>query len=124
MRPVTNSSAKGHYSPAMISGNTVYVSGQTSADPSTGLPAIGGIEAETLMALKKMEAVLKDAGCTKEQVVMCRVYIITADDWAAVNKVYSEFFGDHKPARATVPIRELNNGCRVEIEAIAELKPE
>jgi reactive intermediate/imine deaminase len=105
----------------MISGNTVYVSGQTSADPETGLPAPGGIEAETQMALDKMERVLKDAGCTKEQVVMCRVYILTADDWDAVNGVYSAFFGDHKPARAIVPIRELSKGCRIEIEAVAEL---
>lgn len=121
MRAVTNSKTRGHYSPAMISGNTVYVSGQTSADPSTGMPVEGGIEAETKMALEKMERVLKDAGCTKEQVVMCRVYIVSADDWAPVNKAYSEFFGNHKPARAAIPIRELSNGCRVEIEAIAEL---
>lgn len=121
MRAITSSATRGHYTPAMISGNTVYVSGQTSADPNTGLPAIGGIEAETLMALKKMESVLKDANCTKEQVVMCRVYIVTADDWGPVNKVYSEFFGDHKPARAIIPIRELSDGCRVEIEVIAEL---
>ncbi|MFP3918365.1 RidA family protein [Lysinibacillus telephonicus] len=121
MRAVASSSPRGHYSPAMISGNTVYVSGQTSADPNTGMPVIGGIEAETKMALKKLETVLHDAGCTKEQVVMCRVYIITADDWGPVNVVYSQFFGNHKPARAIIPIHELSNGCRIEIEAIAEL---
>lgn len=121
MRAVASSSPRGHYTPAMISGNTVYVSGQTSADPSTGMPVIGGIEAETKMALKKLESVLKDAGCTKDQVVMCRVYIISANDWEPVNQVYSQFFGNHKPARAIIPILELSNGCRIEIEAIAEL---
>ncbi len=121
MRAVTGAPARGHYVPAMISGNTVYVSGQTSADPETGLPVAGGIEAEAKMALDKMERVLKDAGCTKEQVVMCRVYILTAEDWDTVNGVYSAFFGDHKPARAIVPIRELSKGCRIEIEAVAEL---
>ncbi len=121
MRAVTGSSPRGHYTPAMISGNTVYISGQTSADPNTGMPVVGGIEAETKMALKKMEAVLHDAGCTKDQVVMCRVYIITADDWGPVNEVYSQFFSNHKPARAIIPIHELSNGCRIEIEAIAEL---
>lgn len=121
MRAVISSIPRGHYSPAMISGNTVYVSGQTSADPNTGMPVAGGIEAETMMALQKLEAVLHDAGCTKEQVVMCRIYIITADDWGPVNNVYSQFFGNHKPARAIIPIYELSNGCRIEIEAIAEL---
>ncbi|KGR79186.1 RidA family protein [Ureibacillus manganicus] len=120
MRAVTGS-PRGHYSPAMISGNTVYISGQTSADPKTGMPVPGGIEAETIMALEKLETVLENAGCTKEQVVMCRVYITSANDWDSVNHVYSQFFGEHKPARAVIPILELNNGCKIELEAIAEL---
>ena len=124
MRAVAGTSTRGHYTPAMISGNIVYVSGQTSADPKTGMPAKGGIDAEAQMALEKLETVLKDAGCSKNQVVMCRVYIVSTDDWAPVNQVYSQFFGNHKPARAIIPIRELNNGCRVEIEAIAELSVE
>ena len=119
MKAVTGAPARGHYVPAMISGNTVYVSGQTSADPETGLPAPGGIEAETQMALDKMERVLKDAGCTKEQVVMCRVYILTADDWDVVNGVYSAFFGDHKPARSLVAAKTLPKNALVEIEVIA-----
>jgi len=120
MRAVAGS-PRGHYSPAMISGNTVYISGQTSADPETGMPVPGGIEAETKLALEKLEKVLNDAGCTKEQVVMCRVYITSADDWDAVNKVYAQFFGDHKPARAIIPILPLSNGCKIELEAVAEL---
>jgi len=116
-----NSTPRGHYSPAMISGNTVYISGQTSGDPATNKPAAGGIKAEAQMALDKLEDVLSSAGCTKEHVVMCRVYIVSADDWEPVNQVYNKFFGEHKPARAIVPIRELSQGCRVEIEAVAEL---
>lgn len=121
MRAVSGS-PRGHYSPAMISGKTVYISGQTSADPKTGMPVPGGIEAETNMALEKLERVLNDADCSKDQVVMCRVYITSADYWDAVNKVYAQFFGNHKPARAIIPILELSNGCKIELEAIAELK--
>lgn len=70
---------------------------------ATGLPAVGGIEAETKMALAKMESVLKAAGCEKEDVVMCRIYVSSMDYWGDVNKVYSEFFGEHKPARIVLP---------------------
>ena len=80
MKPVFNENApRGHYSPGMILGNTLYVSGQTSADPATGLPAAGGFEAEMEMALHKLESVLKAAGCTRENVVMCRVYLPSSE---------------------------------------------
>ena len=115
------SKASGHYSPAVISRGMVYVSGQTSADPETGKPAEGGVGAETAMALKKVEKVLKAAGCAKENIVACNVFTVAAEDWAEVNKAYGAFFGDHKPARTIAPIRELNHGCRVEINVIAEL---
>lgn len=112
----------GHYTPGIISNGNLYISGQTSADPATGKPAIGGIQAETLMALQKMEVVLHASGLTKEAVVMCRVYITSADLWGEVNEAYATFFGDHKPARAIIPIKELSNGCLIELEAIAELQ--
>ena len=112
---------RGHYTPAVISRGTVYISGQTSLDPSTGLPAAGGVEAEAAFALHKLDPILEAAGCTKDNIVMCRVYIVANDDWEPVNKAYAAYFGDHKPARVAVPVKELNKGCRVEIEAIAEL---
>lgn len=111
----------GHYTPGMISNGVLYISGQTSANPATGLPAEGGIEAETRMALTKMESVLKAAGCTKEDVVMCRIYVSSMDDWGDVNRVYSEFFGGHKPARIVLPVGRLNKGCLLELEATAEV---
>ena len=123
MKPIFNENApRGHYSPGMILGNTLYVSGQTSADPATGLPAAGGFEAEMEMALHKLESVLKAAGCTRENVVMCRVYLPSADLWDRVNAVYSAFFGDHRPARIVLPVGRLSKGCQVEIEAVAELE--
>ena len=62
------------------------------------------------------------AGCTKEDVVLCRLYIPDVAAWDAVNAVYAAFFGAHKPARVIVPTRELHHGARIEIEAIAEVR--
>lgn len=122
MKPIFNENApRGHYSPGMICGNTLYISGQTSADPATGLPAEGGFEAQMLMALHKMESVLTAAGCSRESVVMCRIYLPDMDLWDLANKVYADFFGEHKPARIVLPVGRLNKGCLVELEAIAEI---
>ena len=122
MKAIFNENApRGHYSPAMILGNTMYISGQTSADPATGLPAVGGFEAEMKMALGKMESILKAAGCTKENVAMVKIYLPSMELWGQANEVYSEFFGDHKPARIVLPVGELNKGCLVELEAVAEV---
>ncbi|WP_288542941.1 RidA family protein [uncultured Clostridium sp.] len=122
MKPVVNENApRGHYTPGMICGNTLYISGQTSADPVTKMPVAGGFEAEMQMALHKMESVLKAAGCTKESVVMCKIYLTSMELWDRANQVYGEFFGDHKPARIVLPVGSLSNGCQVEIEAVAEV---
>ena len=122
MKPVFNENApRGHYSPGMILGNTLYISGQTSADPATGLPAAGGFEAEMEMALCKLESVLKAAGCAKGDVIMCRVYLPSAELWDRANQVYAAFFGEHRPARIVLPVGPLSKGCQVEIEAIAQI---
>ena len=122
MKPVFNENApRGHYSPGMICGNTLYISGQTSADPATGLPAEGGFEAEMQMALRKMESVLTAAGCGRENVVMCRIYLPSMELWDRANQVYSDFFGEHRPARIVLPVGRLNKGCLVELEAVAEI---
>ena len=122
MKPVVNENApRGHYTPGMTCGNMLYISGQTSADPVTKMPVAGGFEAEMQMALHKMESVLKAAGCTKESVVMCKIYLTSMELWDRANQVYGEFFGDHKPARIVLPVGSLSNGCQVEIEAVAEV---
>ena len=122
MKPVFNENApRGHYTPGMIHNGTLYVSGQTSADPATGLPAAGGFEAEMEMALHKLESVLRAAGCAKESVIMCRIYITDMALWDRANKVYAAFFGEHRPARIVLPVGPLSKGCQVEIEAVAEI---
>lgn len=114
----------GHYVPAMLSGRTLYISGQLPVHHETGEPMASGIEQQTRDALHNVELVLHAAGCTRENVVLCRVYIPDVSLWDTVNTVYGEFFGSHRPARVVVPTRELHHGALIEIEAIAELPPE
>ena len=113
---------KGHYVPGMISGNTLYVSGQLPVHHESGAPMAEDIAQQTRDALHNVERVLHAAGCTREDVALCRVYIPDVADWDTVNAAYAEFFGAHKPARVIVPTRELHNGALVEIEAVAELR--
>lgn len=112
--------SRGHYSPAVLSNGTLYVSGQLSMDPETRQVPAGGIEEHTRAALRNLDRVLEAAGLARKSVVQCRVYVADMDRWDAVNKVYAEFFGEHKPARVVVPAGKLHFGCLVEIEAIAE----
>lgn len=113
----------GHYVPGMISNGMLYISGQLPVDPATGLmPEGNDVAAHTKMALRNVERVLSAANLSRKNVVQCRVYIPDVAYWDKVNKVYSDFFGDHKPARVVVPSRDLHGGALVEIEAIAELE--
>ena len=113
---------KGHYVPGMISGGMLYVSGQLPVHHETGAPMAADIEQQTRDALHNVELVLNAAGCGREDVVLCRVYVSSIALWDAVNAVYAAFFGSHKPARVVVPTRELHNGALVEIEAVAEVR--
>jgi len=109
----------GHYSQAIVHNNIVYVSGQLPIDPKTGEKRIGSIEEQTEQTLKNLSEILKAAGCNINQVIKTTVYISDIELWDRVNAVYSRFFGEHRPARAVVPTRNLHFGFQIEIEAIA-----
>ena len=102
----------GHYVPGMISGQTLYISGQLPVHHETGAPMAPDLAQQTQDALHNVERVL----------LPCRVYISDIALWDEVNAVYAAFFGSHKPARVVVPTRALHHGALVEIEAVAELK--
>jgi len=120
-RIINENSPRGHYSPGILCGNLLFVSGQTSADPATGFPPEGGFESEVLMALRKMESVLLAANCTKENVIKCSIFLTSMENWSAANTAYAQFFGDHRPARIVLPVGPLTNGCQVELDIIAEI---
>lgn len=110
--------AVGPYSHAMQTGNMVFTSGQLGLIPETGaLPE--GVEAQTTQALKNLTAVLEAAGMSLADVVKTVVFLADINDFAAVNKIYAEFFGDTAPARSCVQVAALPKGGLVEIEAIA-----
>lgn len=109
----------GHYSQAMVHNHIVYVSGQLPIDPQTAEKRIGSIEEQTEQALKNLSEILKAAGSDMNQVIKTTVYVSDIELWGRVNAVYSRFFGEHRPARAVVPTRNLHFGFQVEIEAIA-----
>jgi len=108
----------GHYSQAVVYGGLVYVSGQLPGVPGGGGPP-KGIAAQTRQALANLEAVLKSAGSSLDRVLKVTVYVSDISLWEKVNAEYARVFGDHRPARAVVPTRELHYGFLVEIDAVA-----
>ena len=111
----------GHYSQAIVHDNLVYVSGQLPIDPESGEKRIGSIEEQTEQALKNLSEILLAAGSNLNQVLKTTVYISDIELWDRVNAVYARFFGEHRPARAVVPTRNLHFGFQIEIEAISTL---
>jgi len=113
----------GHYAQAIVHDNLVYVSGQLPIDPQTGEKRVGSIEEQTEQALKNLAAILRAAGSDVDRVLKTTLYVSDIALWDRVNAVYAEFFGQHRPARAVVPTRELHFGFQVEIEAVAAIQP-
>jgi 2-iminobutanoate/2-iminopropanoate deaminase len=109
----------GHYSQAVVHNGMVFVSGQIPIDPLTGEKITGSIEDQTAQVLKNLTAILEASGSSLEQVLKVTVYITDISLWGKVNEVYSQVFGEHKPARAIVPTRDLHYGFKIEVEAIA-----
>jgi 2-iminobutanoate/2-iminopropanoate deaminase len=114
--------AVGPYAQAITAGGFVFCSGQIPLDPATGKLVEGGIEAQTRQVLTNLKAVLEAAGSSLDQVVKCTVMITDMADFAAMNKVYAEFFKAPFPARATFQVAGLAMKAMVEIDCIA-IKP-
>jgi 2-iminobutanoate/2-iminopropanoate deaminase len=113
--------AIGPYAQANIAGGFLFTSGQIALSPSSGELVGGGTEAETRQVLSNLVAVLEAAGTSAEHVVKTTIFLVDLGDFAKVNAIYAEVFGDHLPARSTVQVAALPRGARVEIEAIAHL---
>jgi 2-iminobutanoate/2-iminopropanoate deaminase len=111
--------AIGPYSQAVVAGGVAYCSGQIPVDPNTGEVVPGSVGAQATRALHNLDAVLRAAGSSRDRVVRCTVYLTSMDDFAEVNAAYAEFFGEARPARATVAVVGLPKGVAVEIDAIA-----
>jgi len=116
----TAPAAIGPYSQAIISGNFVFVSGQTPLSPETGQLVGSTIAEQTEQVIKNIKALLKAAGSSPEKVVKTTCFLTDMNDFAAFNEVYAKHF-IHKPARSTFAVKGLPKNAMVEIETIAEL---
>ena len=110
--------AIGPYSQAVLTGGLLLTSGQLGLDPETGALQ-EGVEAQAAQALENIGAILAEAGYERTDVVKTTIFIRNMGDFAAVNRIYAGFFGDHKPARSCVEVSALPKGGLVEIEATA-----
>jgi 2-iminobutanoate/2-iminopropanoate deaminase len=114
--------AIGPYSQGIIANGFVYTAGQIPLDPATGELVEGDIAAQTKRVMESLKAILEQAGASLQTVVKTTVFLKSMDDFAAMNTVYAEYFGDHKPARSTVQAAKLPRDVNVEIEAVALVK--
>ena len=109
----------GPYSQAVLSGNTLYTSGQIAFKPETGELVLDTIENETQQVMSNMSAVLAEAGMTFDNVIKTSIFISDMDNFSRINEVYVQYFTANFPARETVEVARLPKDVHVEISMIA-----
>ena len=113
---------KGHYSPAVVHNGLIFVSGQLPWNHESGEIETGDIAKQTELALRNVENILHASGSDLNHVLQMTIYVSEMDDWDKVNKVYASVLGEHRPARAIVPVKTLHFNTKIEIQAIAAVK--
>jgi 2-iminobutanoate/2-iminopropanoate deaminase len=109
----------GPYSQAIVVGPLVFCSGQIGLDPLMGKLVEGGSKEQTEQCVRNLQAVLKAAGCSLEDVVKTTIFVVDMGEFKEINEAYAKFFPRAPPARSTVGVAALPLNARVEIEAIA-----
>jgi 2-iminobutanoate/2-iminopropanoate deaminase len=110
------------FTPGILTGNTLYISGHLGRDPVTGQLVSGGIEAEARQSLANIREVLIAAGMDFKDVASVTAYITDFKEFETFNTTYREYFPTDPPARATVQVAALNAGAHVELQMVA-VKP-
>jgi 2-iminobutanoate/2-iminopropanoate deaminase len=111
--------AIGPYSQAILSGNTLYCSGQIAINPETGELVMDNITEETHQVMKNISEVLKAANMDFKNVVKCSIFMNEMNQYSEINEVYSSYFSDNPPAREAVEVSVLPKNVNVEISVIA-----
>jgi len=111
--------AIGPYSQAIRAGKWLYTSGQVGLDPATGELVSADFAAQVRRAFDNLKAVLTEAEMQFSDVVKATVYLTDMANFQTMNGIYSEYFGDHKPARTTIAAAGLPKGALVEIDLVA-----
>jgi 2-iminobutanoate/2-iminopropanoate deaminase len=122
MEPVATSDAPkaiGPYSQAIKANGLVYTSGQIALDPATGTLVDSSFDDQVHRVFQNLKAVLTEAGSDFSRVVKATVYLSDMAHFPALNAIYAEYFGEHKPARTTIAAAGLPKGAAVEIDLIA-----
>jgi 2-iminobutanoate/2-iminopropanoate deaminase len=111
--------AIGPYSPAILAGNLLFLSGQIPLDPKSGQIIGGDISLQTDQVMRNIATLLQAAGAGFQHIVRTTVYLVDLGEFAAMNEIYGRYMADPPPARATVQVSRLPRDVRVEIDAIA-----
>jgi 2-iminobutanoate/2-iminopropanoate deaminase len=111
--------AIGPYSQAVRANGLLFASGQIALDPASGNLINGDFPAQVRRVFDNLAAVLREGGSSFEKVTRATVYLTDLTNFQTLNAIYAEYFGDHKPARSTVGVKELPRGAQVEIDVIA-----
>lgn len=111
--------AIGPYSQGVIANGFLYTAGQIALDPATMQVVEGDVKAQTDRVMRNLAAILQAAGSSLHRVVKTTVFLADMGDFPAMNEVYAQHFGDHRPARSTVAVRTLPKNVLVEIDVVA-----
>ena len=109
---------RGPYSPAVRAGDFIFLAGQVPVDPVTNQMSQGDIKHETRLALNNMKRILEGVGSSFADVVKVGVYLADGAEFAQMNEVYTEFFGESKPARTTIVCKFMAD-IRIEVDCVA-----
>jgi 2-iminobutanoate/2-iminopropanoate deaminase len=107
----------GPYTPIVRGGDLLFTAGQVGIND--GAIVEGGVEAELRQVFVNLRSVLSSAHASLADVVKTTVFLVDIDDYATMNEIYMEEFGDHRPARSAMAVAKLPLGARIEIEAVA-----
>ncbi|MFA5713059.1 MAG: RidA family protein [Bacteroidales bacterium] len=111
--------AVGPYSQAVVANGFIYISGQLPMDPKTGQFVEGGVKEQTEQVLKNVGEILKEGGYGFEDVLKSTVYLTDMKDFATMNEIYAQFFGEPYPARVAFAVVGLPKGALIEIDVVA-----
>ena len=120
-RAVKTGPPNGIFTPAIVTGDLVFTSGQIGVDDK-GQIVEGGIEAQTEQVFRNLEKVLEAAGSSVDNIVKATVFLADMNDYNTMNDLYKKHFKGDPPARTTVQVAKLPRDAKIEIEAVAVLK--
>lgn len=117
--PQGGATPRGPYSPGIRAGDFIYVSGQGPIDPVSDLLVVADVATQTRLTLENVERVLAAAGAARTDIVKVSVFLRDINDFAKMNTIYAEFFGEHKPARTTIESKFHKADMLVEVDCVA-----